>query len=105
MKSDPNYRAYLLRLWRSRDDGDCWRASLENAHTLERHVFTEMEDVFAYLQQLTLTDSQGKGRRRQPPGSLGNDALGTQGSTPGRSSLAEGEEPAESTEKALRDPS
>jgi len=56
MEPDLDYRAYLLRLWLARDNGDCWRASLEDAHTRELHVFAEMTDVFSYLEALTAHD-------------------------------------------------
>jgi quinol monooxygenase YgiN len=53
MKPDLGYRAYLLRIWRARDNGHCWRASLENAHTRELHVFAEVANAFSYLEDLT----------------------------------------------------
>ncbi len=47
------YISYLLRLWMVEDDGPVWRASLENPHTAERHGFTALEDLCAYLQAET----------------------------------------------------
>ena len=61
MKPDPEYRAYLLRLWRARDNGNCWRASLEDAHTRELLVFAEVAGVFSYLEKLTTRDVAGGG--------------------------------------------
>lgn len=44
------YLAYMLRLWSSEQDGNpVWRASLENAHDSERHVFADMESLIAFL--------------------------------------------------------
>lgn len=50
-----DYRAYLLRLWRVRDNGHCWRASLEDAGTRQRHAFADMADLVDYL--TTITDT------------------------------------------------
>jgi hypothetical protein len=45
------YLAYLLRLWQVRDEGQAgWRASLENAHTSERHGFGRLADLFTFLE-------------------------------------------------------
>ena len=49
---DPPYYAYLLRLWRSEGQGrQQWRASLESPHTGERHVFSNLEQLFAFLSE------------------------------------------------------
>jgi hypothetical protein len=40
--------SYLLRLWRSGEDGG-WRASLQSIQTGERHMFADMESLFAFL--------------------------------------------------------
>lgn len=42
------YQAYLLRLWRSRVDGN-WRASLQTVQTGERHMFADLESLLAFL--------------------------------------------------------
>jgi hypothetical protein len=48
------YRAYLLRLWQVRTDGETvWRASLENPHTGERHGFAGLDRLFEFLEQQT----------------------------------------------------
>ena len=48
------YHAYLLRLWISiHPEPGKWRASLENIHTHERLVFTELEELMAFLLSLT----------------------------------------------------
>ncbi len=45
---DSEYRAYLLRLWRSGPDAD-WRGSLQSVQTGERHLFADMETLLAFL--------------------------------------------------------
>jgi len=48
------YLAYMLRLWSTEQEGrHVWRASLENAHGPERHVFNDLEALIAFLQQQT----------------------------------------------------
>jgi hypothetical protein len=49
-------RSYLLRVWRN----DCpavtnWQASLEIPETCERIGFASLEELFAYLMDLTAT--------------------------------------------------
>ena len=45
------YMAYLLRLWREKQDGS-WRATLENAHTGELLRFANQNDMLRYLMQV-----------------------------------------------------
>lgn len=48
----PNYHAYLLRLWRvdaQRTGAASWRASLEDPHTGLRLGFATLEQLFAHL--------------------------------------------------------
>jgi hypothetical protein len=46
------YLAYLLRLWQiQRNDEMVWIASLEDAHTHERHSFIELEPLITFLRQ------------------------------------------------------
>ena len=46
------YLAYLLRLWQVDKKGDsAWRASLEDAHSDERRVFSSLEELFDFLRQ------------------------------------------------------
>jgi hypothetical protein len=46
----PRYLAYLVRLWQVQDRGVfVWRASLEDAHTGERHGFSDVKSLFAFL--------------------------------------------------------
>ncbi len=49
-----SYLAYLLRLWSSEHGGRrVWRVSLESAHTSERHIFADLDALFAFLRQQT----------------------------------------------------
>ncbi len=48
--NDLPYYAYMLRLWRSESQGRRqWRASLESPHTGERQLFSDLEQLFAFL--------------------------------------------------------
>jgi len=50
----PRYLAYLVRLWQVQDRGVfVWRASLEDAHTGERHGFSDLKLLFAFLAEQT----------------------------------------------------
>ncbi len=47
-------RSYILRLWRAEQAGDAnWRASLEDPRSGERFGFTYLEQLFAFLIELT----------------------------------------------------
>ena len=54
MKKNPstNYLAFLLRLWRE-SKATPWRATLENPHNGERHSFSTLEKLFAFLEERT----------------------------------------------------
>ncbi len=46
------YHVYLRRLWRSEYQGRRqWRASLESPHTVERQLFSNLEQFFAFLSE------------------------------------------------------
>jgi len=47
-----DYHSYLLRLWRVKEDGEDWRASLEDVVTGELHGFTDLAKLIAYLKEL-----------------------------------------------------
>ncbi len=58
------YESYLLRLWESDKAGELiWRASLESTDTGQRHGFTDLASLFAYLETVCQTlppdDAQG----------------------------------------------
>jgi hypothetical protein len=49
--------SYLLRLWRNTGPGGFnWQASLETPKTGERIGFPSLEELFAYLMDLTTTN-------------------------------------------------
>jgi len=64
----PDYRSYLLRLWRTTSRGrSVWHASLELPHTGERRGFASLEQLYAFLeQQIQEGDSPAS---RAPPSS------------------------------------
>lgn len=47
-RSEPQYRSYLLRLWRT-DREKAWRVMLECVDTQERHGFSDVQDLCAFL--------------------------------------------------------
>lgn len=54
--TQPTYHAYLLRLWRveaQRTGAATWRASLEDPHTGLRLGFATLEQLFAYLMEMS----------------------------------------------------
>jgi hypothetical protein len=49
------YYSYLLRLWQvKKDEEQEWRASLENVETGEKHGFASLEELFAFLKQVSI---------------------------------------------------
>ena len=46
------YRAYMLRMWRTEEDGHNWRALLEEVETGKRHGFANLEELFEFLESL-----------------------------------------------------
>ncbi len=47
----PDYRSYLLRLWRVSEERPVWRASLEDTQTGERTGLASLEALLAFLRQ------------------------------------------------------
>lgn len=48
----PDYRTYVLRLWRMRGEGAAgWRASLASPDTGQRHGFSSLDDLLVFLRQ------------------------------------------------------
>ena len=61
-----NYHSFLLRLWRVRRNGEPKeRASLENVENGEKRGFISLEDLLAYLAEITSawdeTSAEGNG--------------------------------------------
>jgi len=59
MRREEN-RSFLLRLWRVRDDGQNWRAMLQDVETGERHGFASLEALAAYLRALDSPKAAGE---------------------------------------------
>lgn len=63
-----DYRAYLLRMWQAgSQERPVWRASLEDATSGERQVFSEITDLLAYLESLTGAQTVEPGQPPDPP--------------------------------------
>lgn len=60
----PDYRAYLVRLWRDSERGP-WRATLTHVLTAEVHKFGDPHMVWAYIQR-QLEDEVEKGKPDDP---------------------------------------
>jgi hypothetical protein len=61
-------RSYILRLWRA--DGPQaadWQASLEDPSTKERFGFASLEQLFAFLMELSERDSGMSSRKGSIP--------------------------------------
>ena len=53
-KPQPDYLAYLLRLWRvSSDEEPVWRATLESPRTHEQVGFDSLDALFQFLRRQT----------------------------------------------------
>lgn len=50
----PQYHAYILRCWEMRSQYPhrpaTWRYSVENSQTREKHTFTNVKELLAFLQ-------------------------------------------------------
>jgi hypothetical protein len=56
------YYSYLLRMWQVPTDGDhIWRIQLENVQTGEKCGFVSLEELLAYLSQLTANKNELSG--------------------------------------------
>jgi hypothetical protein len=65
-EAQPDYLAYLLRLWRVNAAAGAWRASLEDPHTGEQHVFAGLEALFSFLEEETGGCGRGAPSRAKP---------------------------------------
>ena len=60
MRPEPQYRSYLLRLWRS-DRENAWRVMLECVDTHDRRGFSDVQDLCAFLfEQMNDKDRVGE---------------------------------------------
>ena len=63
----PDYRTYVLRLWRMRGAGAAgWRASLASPDTGQRHGFSSLDDLLVFLRQETGGRSERDDERDRP---------------------------------------
>jgi hypothetical protein len=63
---DSGYHSFLLRLWSIMDKGKQeWRASLESVESGEKHGFTSLEELLAYISQLTASEDQVSAQARE----------------------------------------
>jgi len=61
-------RSYILRLWCAGEPPAAeWHASLEDPSTKERFGFSSLEQLFAFLMELTERDSGMSSRRGSIP--------------------------------------
>ena len=62
----PDYQAYLLRLWRVEVNGQlAWRASLEQVDSGEKHGFCSLEELFAFIERCTQSTAVLNERRKK----------------------------------------
>ena len=54
----PDYKSYLLRLWRVDKVEDCVLVSLESIHTGKRRGFSQLEDMVEFLQRQMALQSE-----------------------------------------------
>jgi hypothetical protein len=61
----PGYHSFLLRLWRENNDAQrgssshpVWRGSLQLTDSGEQLIFTNLEDLFNFLMDLTKSQSK-----------------------------------------------
>jgi hypothetical protein len=52
-KENPDYHAYLLRMWRENAGRQSWRASLESAQSGMCKGFASLGELFSFLQRAT----------------------------------------------------
>jgi len=53
---DINYKAFLIRIWRSSPDAP-WRAFAQNAANGEQRYFASLENLFLFLNDFTTDTS------------------------------------------------
>jgi hypothetical protein len=67
-EAQPDYLAYLLRLWRVNAAANTWRASLEEPHTGEQRAFASLEALFDFLRAHTGLSLESDTSRVRKPG-------------------------------------
>ena len=57
VNDNQTYRAWLVRMWPACCNGQTiWRAAIEDAHSGERRAFADLSALFAFLEEITLSD-------------------------------------------------
>jgi hypothetical protein len=51
VEEQPDYHAYLLRMWRENAGRQTWRASLESAQSGLRKGFASLNELFRFLER------------------------------------------------------
>jgi hypothetical protein len=66
---DTHYRSYLLRIWRD-DAFSPWRALVQNPATGERHAFSSLAQLYAFLEHQAAAEpgTAGLGQETGPSG-------------------------------------
>lgn len=64
---EKDYHSYLLRLWRVKEDGHTWRASLQEVQSGELYGFTELGELFAYLEELLNPEAEPRLQDNEKP--------------------------------------
>ena len=54
-----NYQSYLLRIWQERVYGT-WRASLTDISTRECHAFSNINTLYTFLHEKTLSEAESE---------------------------------------------
>ena len=49
----PDYRSFMLRIWIEQTNGEKWRFSLEDTRTGKRKGFASINQLKAYLDEIT----------------------------------------------------
>jgi hypothetical protein len=62
-----DYHSYLLRLWRAKEDGHTWRASLQEVQSGEVRGFTNQRDLFVYLEKLLDAEAETRLQENMEP--------------------------------------
>lgn len=61
MSDEPDdYQTYILRMWRVQRQGEWhWHASIESRRTAERQWFANLDQLFAFLNELPANPPSG----------------------------------------------
>ncbi len=71
-ENSSDYHSYLLRLWRVRDDGENWRASLEDVQSGNLHGFQNLAALQHFLEDLAVVEGSDQVIIESQPDQDGN---------------------------------